>query len=72
MPGTMPCRLPDSLVGVPDQPREPLWASSLKDQPRHDDVTVQGEQLLEARETEAQVVLVDLDGAHPEIVRPIG
>ena len=30
----------DSLGRVPETPPEPLWASSLKDQPRHDDVTV--------------------------------
>ena len=36
----MPRRAPDNLGRVPETPPEPLWASSLKDQPRHDDVTV--------------------------------
>src|SRR3954453_9814847 len=40
MRGTIACRAPDSLGRVPETPPEPLWASSLKDQPRHDDVTV--------------------------------
>src|SRR4051812_13074836 len=40
MPGTMACRVPDSLGGGPGKQPQPLWASSLKDQPRHDDVTV--------------------------------
>src|SRR3954453_2360461 len=37
MRGTIACRAPDSLGRVPETPPEPLWASSLKAQPRHVD-----------------------------------
>jgi hypothetical protein len=57
MHGTMPCPAPDSLGRVPETPPEPLWASSLKDQPRHDDVTV-------------HVVREEPEAATPRLRRP--